>query len=189
MKFVAGQHLSVGKANEPQAREYSIYSAETDSFLEILVKEVEDGTVSKQLKRMKVGDPLRVQGPMGFFKLDESKINNAPHLFIATGTGISPFHSFIMSYPKINYIVIHGVRTGDEGYERFHFDEDRYLLCTSRDNSGNFHGRSTSYLKTIKLDPKTQVYLCGNCDMIFEAYDILSEKGIPTENIHTEVYF
>jgi ferredoxin/flavodoxin---NADP+ reductase len=189
MDFIPGQHLSVGLANDPQAREYSIYSSVNDDFLEILVREVEDGIVSKKLKKVKPGQALRVTGPMGFFKLDAGSISNYPHLFIATGTGISPFHAFVKSYPQLNYQMIHGVRFGQEAYEREHYEAKRYFLCTSRDSMGNFKGRTTDYLRKLKPQPNTRVYLCGNCDMIFEAYDILTDKGIPTENIHTEVYF
>lgn len=189
LDFVAGQHLSVGLHNDVQAREYSIYSAEKDDFLEIIVKEVENGLVSKKLKKVKVGQELRVSGPMGFFKLNENKIKTHQHLFVATGTGISPFHSITQSYPELNYRLVHGVRFGNEAYERDHYQQGQFTLCTSRDKKGDFHGRTTSYLKTLDIDNNTLIYLCGNCDMIFEAYDILTNKGIPTENIYTEVYF
>lgn len=187
MEFIAGQHLSVGLHNDPQAREYSIYSSINDPYLEILVKEVEDGIVSKKLKKVKPGDKLRVTGPMGFFKLDEEKITTHPHLFVATGTGISPFHSFVKSYDGLKYNLIHGVRSGIEAYEKDCYSD--YTLCTSRDKSGDFNGRTTDFLRMQNIASDTQVYLCGNCDMIFEVYDILTDKGIPTENIHTEVYF
>ncbi|MGF7139416.1 ferredoxin--NADP reductase [Roseimarinus sediminis] len=189
MEFIAGQHLSVGLAGDPQAREYSIYSSVNDPYLEILVKEVENGIVSKRLKRVKPGDELRVTGPMGFFKLKKDRRSEKPHLFVGTGTGISPFHSFIKSYPELNYQLIHGVRHVEEAYEKDEYPPGRYTLCTSRDRKGNFSGRTSDYLKTQNFSSDTEVYLCGNCDMIFEVYDILTDKGIPTENIHTEVYF
>lgn len=189
MDFIAGQHLSVGLANDPQAREYSIYSGVNDPFLEILVKEVEEGIVSKKLKKIKKGDILRVNGPMGFFKLDADKIATHKHLLIATGTGISPFHSFIKSFNNLDYDLIHGVRFANEAYESDHYETRRYKLCTSRDKTSAFKGRTTEYLRKAKVDKDSLVFLCGNCDMIFEVYDILTDKGIPTENIHTEVYF
>ncbi|MDA3930690.1 MAG: FAD-binding oxidoreductase [Prolixibacteraceae bacterium] len=189
MHFIPGQHLSVGLANDPQAREYSIYNSNNDNFLEILVKEVDDGIVSKRLKKVKPGDQLKVTGPMGFFKLDAKTINSRKHLFVATGTGISPFHAFVKSYPQLDYQLIHGVRKSEEAYERSEYKNSNYTLCSSRDKKGDYNGRTTDFLRSQKIDPSTLVYLCGNCDMIFEVYDILTEKGIPTENIHTEVYF
>ena len=67
--------------------------------------------------------------------------------------------------------------------------EDRYKLCTSRDQQGDFNGRVTDYLKQKSLDSDTLVYLCGNCDMIYDVYDLLTSRGFPSGNIKTEVYF
>lgn len=50
LAFRAGQHLLLGKAGSIHNREYSVYSGEGDDFFEVLVKEVEDGLVSKHLK-------------------------------------------------------------------------------------------------------------------------------------------
>jgi len=74
MDFKAGQNLNLGIKGDPEKRDYSIYSGENDDYLEILVKEVEEGLVSKQLKKLKPGDELEVEGPFGFFTLNESEI-------------------------------------------------------------------------------------------------------------------
>jgi ferredoxin/flavodoxin---NADP+ reductase len=186
--FIPGQHISVGLANDQQAREYSIYSSIHEPFLEILVKEVKDGIVSKKLKRLKTGDQLRVSGPMGFFKLSKAA-GNEPHLLVASGTGISPFHSYVKSYQGLQYRLVHGVRHFGEAYDSDHYSPKCYTLCTSRDQKGSFRGRVTDYLRSQIIAPETQAYLCGNCDMVFEVYDILTDKGLRVENIHTEVYF
>ena len=110
-------------------------------------------------------------------------------LLIATGTGISPFHSFVASYPKIDYHILHGVRYGNEAYEREKYNPLRYTLCTSRDKTGEYNGRVSDHVRKYPVDKDTLVYLCGNCEMIYEVYDILSEQGFPAENIKTEVYF
>lgn len=188
LHFIPGQHLSVGVEADEQAREYSIYSSVNNSFIEILVKEVENGVVSKRLKNLNRGDRLRIAGPMGFFKLNENE-HKHPHLFVASGTGISPFHSYVKSYPQLNYQLVHGVRFAVDAYDRADYNSQRYKLCTSRDTKGDFKGRVTDYLKTQTILPETRAYLCGNCDMVFDVYDILTDKGIPIENIHTEVYF
>ena len=67
MEFVAGQNLNLGIAGDVEKRDYSIYNGEKDDFLEVLVKEVEDGLVSKQMKSLKPGDKLEVDGPFGFY--------------------------------------------------------------------------------------------------------------------------
>jgi hypothetical protein len=40
-----------------------------------------------------------------------------------------------------------------------------------------------------EIDPDAFYYLCGNCDMIYEVYDILKARGVSTGNIFAEVYF
>lgn len=189
MEFKPGQHITLGISDDNQVREYSIYSATDKPYLEVLVKEVDNGLVSKRLKKCKSGDALNVDGPFGFFMLDKKNIGVKKHLFIATGTGISPFHSIIGSYHNLDYKIIHGVRYSEEAYEKQDYDPEKYNLCTSRDEKSDFNGRVTDYLKNQTIDPETLVYLCGNCDMIYEVYDLLTSGGMSSDNIRTEVYF
>lgn len=188
-KFVAGQHISLSIAGDYQSREYSIYSAEEGENLEVLVKEVEGGYFSPKLKHLKVGDMVEVHGPFGKFGLDEKRKDSHKHVFIASGTGIAPFHSMIKSYPELDYHLIHGVRYLEEGYEKEDYDADSLTLCTSRDKKGHFNGRVTDYLKKTKFEKDTCFYLCGNSDMIFDSMEILSDKGFGRENVTVEVYF
>ena len=189
IQFTAGQHLTLGLPGDNQVREYSIYSTENDPYLEVLIKEVEDGLVSRKLHRVKVGDSISVDGPFGFFTIDEEKRKNGKFLFVATGTGLAPFHSLAGSYPDLDYKILHGVRFAEEAYESDLYPEGRYTLCTSRDDRGNFTGRVTDYLTINKVDSDTLVYLCGNCDMIYEVYDLLTSHGLDSDQIKTEVYF
>ncbi len=188
-KFEAGQHISLSIAGDYQSREYSIYSAEDAPNLELLVKEVEGGYFSPKLKHLKAGDKVEIQGPFGRFCLDIKKRDTHQHVFVASGTGIAPFHSMIKSHPGINYRIIHGVKYADEAYERDEYDKDRFFLCTSRDSSGDYRGRLTGYLKEAKFEKNTCFYLCGNSDMIFDAMEILKEKGFNRNDVNVEVYF
>jgi len=187
--FRAGQYLSLGLPDDSNMREYSIYSGDSDPYLEVLIKEVQEGDVSVLLKKTKLGQALNVEGPYGFFTLREKDIQNREFLFLATGTGISPFHSFVKSNPILNYRLVHGIRYAEEAYEKDAYSEKCYTAATSKDAKGDYQGRLTSYLKMLNPKPDTLCYLCGNVDMIHDAYDILQEKGIPVDQIHSEVYF
>jgi ferredoxin/flavodoxin---NADP+ reductase len=188
--FRAGQHILLGKKDDLQAREYSIYSAEQDDYFEVLVKEVKEGMVSKQLKKLKPGEPVNFENPVGYFTLKNEDISGKKYLFIASGTGIAPFHSFVRSYPGLNYRLLHGVSYAGESYEKQDYDKEKLILCTSRDKNGDFHGRVTDYLRKNPIEDKnTLCYFCGNCEMIHEAYDILLQQGVPSENLFAEVYF
>lgn len=189
MEFNPGQHLVLGIPGSSDLREYSIYSGTGDDFLEVLIKEVDEGMVSRQLKTIQAGDRLEVRGPYGFFLTKASIPDSAKLLFISSGTGIAPFHSFIRSLPDSNYQIIHGVRQMEEAYDLEDYLKGSIQVCTSRDSQGDFEGRLTDYLLEADIDTDRQVYLCGNSNMIFDAMDILRARGIPQRQIFTEVYF
>jgi len=189
MKFTAGQNLNLGLAGDTEKRDYSIYSGENDDFLEVLVKEVEDGVVSKQLKKLQPTDQLEVDGPFGFFTIKDEDRDTHKFLFISSGSGIAPFHSLTQSYPKLDYKLLHGIRHSNEAYEKEHYERGKYISCVSKDQGGDFTGRVTDYVKQNPVDKNTLVYLCGNVNMIYDVFDILKEQGVPSENLHAEVYF
>ena len=187
--FKAGQHISVGIHGDYQSREYSIYSGEQDEYLEVLVKEVKDGYFTPKLSKIKSGNLVEVNGPFGKFRIDEKKISDHKFVFIASGTGIAPFRSMVRTYPELDYQIIHGVRYGQEAYDKNEYDPERHVLCTTGDKTGQVQGRLTKYLKKESFDKNTQFYLCGNSNMIFDALDILKDKGFDRDQVHCEVYF
>jgi ferredoxin--NADP+ reductase/benzoate/toluate 1,2-dioxygenase reductase subunit len=189
LAFEPGQYINVGLRGEIDMREYSIYSGPDDDFLEILVKEVDEGLVSRKLHRVSPGDELSIDGPFGFFLIDEEYRATQEFLFIATGTGISPFRSFVRGYPELDYTLLHGVRYEDERYEYENYDANRLVRCISREDGGDYRGRVTDWLREHPVKPETICYLCGNCDMIYEAFDILKGHGVPPEQLYAEVYF
>ena len=189
LEFQTGQFVLVGTKGAVDTREYSVYSGEQEEYLEILVREVDGGKVSGKLKRLKAGDMVDVDGPFGFFKFDPATFKTQKFLFVATGTGISPFHGFVKTYPELNYKLVHGVRFKEEAYDHHDFAEDRIALCTSGSAEGDFEGRVTDLLKQMDIAKDTNCFLCGNSEMIYEVFDILGDKGIPTSNIYSEVYF
>lgn len=189
LQFEAGQHILLGRADDNDQREYSIYSGENDEYLEVLIKEVVNGSVSVHLKNLKQGDFLKIEGPLGFFGLNKEMIDKGNFLFVASGTGIAPFHSMIKSYPGLNYKILHGIRTCDEAYGKDDYNPDNYIRCASRETECDFEGRVTDYIKKNQFDKDTICYFCGNFKMIKEAMDLLENKGIPGNQLHAEVYF
>jgi ferredoxin--NADP+ reductase/benzoate/toluate 1,2-dioxygenase reductase subunit len=187
--FKPGQHLVVGLTGLDEAREYSVYSGIHDEFLEILVRKVDKGILSHKLSEVIPRDSLEVNGPFGFFMANAQPPGSKKLLFIASGTGIAPFHSFIRSFPDADYFILHGIRTIDETYDHEVYGRDRYISCTSRDNNGDYPGRLTGYLKEMDISEDVTVYFCGNSKMIFDSIDILHNRGIPNTRIFTEVYF
>jgi len=188
-QFKAGQHISLRIHGNHQSREYSVYSGTNDEYLEVLVKEVENGYFTPRLRKLKAGDLVEVHGPFGRFGIGPRAAENGKFVFIASGTGIAPFRSMVRSFPDLDYTLIHGVRMSKEAYDKDEYAADRYVLCTSKDAGGNYQGRLTGYLKNCTFAKETQFYLCGNSNMIFDAIEVLKEKGFERDHIHCEVYF
>ena len=193
LDFEPGQYIHVGPLPGIDRREYSVYSAPGDDFLEILVKEVPEGVVSPGLRRLTAGEYVDVEGPFGFFRIEEGDLA-APFLFIATGTGISPFHCHTRSRPQLDYTLIHGVRSVTELYDHASYDAGRLVSCISRPEGApaaarNFRGRVTDWLRENPAPEHCMAYLCGSCDMIYDVYDILGAQGLSSDRIHAEVYF
>jgi len=189
LSFTAGQHIALGIPDIIDTREYSIYSAEKDEAMEVLIKEVEEGYMSPKFGKLSIGQKVKVMKPVGYFTLNKDLLQSKKFVFIASGTGIAPFHSIVKSYPEINYTILHGIRTGEEAYEHNEYPKGKYISCTSRDNKGDFQGRVTNYLQQNSIDTQAIYYLCGNYEMIDDAYGILEKAGVKPENIKAEVYF
>lgn len=186
--FKAGQYVVLGTQDSPERREYSIYSSESADYLEVLVQLVDQKSFSFRLSKLQPGNQLFMRGPFGSFKLEETYPEDK-NIFIASGTGISPFHSMVLSFPQLNYSILHGVRNLSEGYERTTYTEGRYIQCTSADTGSEFHGRVTDYLLKYKPDSGAHYYLCGNSAMVDEVWNLLKIANVPFTRIHAEIYF
>jgi ferredoxin--NADP+ reductase/benzoate/toluate 1,2-dioxygenase reductase subunit len=188
INFLPGQNIIVGLPNDDD-RPYSIYSGIADDFIEILVKEVNIGNISIKLRTLDAGSTVIVRNPVGHFLISEEKADRSKFVFIATGTGIAPFHCFVKSFPELKYEIIHGVRFFEDSYESSTFSNENYKLCTSGDKRGHYSGRVTNYLKNTDLCIDKEYYVCGSYDMIEEVFNILINGNVPKSQIRTEGYF
>ena len=125
-KILPGQCFNLGVANAGVNREYSIYSGVNENFLEFLIRKVPNGVVSMELSHMKIGDKIDIDGPYGEFLINENQLSRK-FIFCSTGTGIAPFNSFIKSFKKLDYILLHGVRCEDEQYNSTEYKKDSYF--------------------------------------------------------------
>ena len=188
--FIPGQVVALSMdEHDPSPRIYSICSGQDEPLMKVLFIVIPGGKMTGRLAALKEGDSVFCSTPYGSFCGDGS-----PGYWIASGTGIAPYISMLRSGLGSNKIMIHGGRNLDSFY--FH-DEllkempGRYIRCSSREKGDNvYEGRLTSYLKEQEsLDSAFRYYLCGSAEMVVEARDILIEKGIPFNNIFSEIYF
>jgi ferredoxin/flavodoxin---NADP+ reductase len=158
--------------------------------MEFLIKAVDGGKVSSALQKLKPGNYVQLDGAYGKFTIKNIDDTKQPFVFIASGTGIAPFHSFALSYPNLNYSVLHGIRYVNERYDEKDYKKGCYIPCISREKTDKyFSGRVSDYLRKNPPTPTAVYYLCGNTDMINEVYDILRENDVSGDRIFTEVFF
>lgn len=183
----SGQCFNVGIPGMDINREYSMYSSADAPYLEFLIRAVGDGMVSSNLQKLNVGDEVEVDGPYGEFCIPLDKLG-AKYFFIGSGTGIAPFHSFVQTYPDLDFTVIHGIRYANETYDFEDYRGGRYIPCISR-NEGGKSERVTDYLRANPIPQNSIVYLCGNRNMIIDSVQILLDQGISGDQIISEVFF
>jgi len=187
LSVVAGQCFNLGVPGTSINREYSIYSGSGDLNLVFLIRAIDDGLVSSRLQKMVPGDGIEIDGPYGEFCIPLDK-QRSKFFFIASGTGIAPFHSFVKTFPDIDYTIIHGIRYSNETYDSNDYKVGRYIPCISSNPRGESM-RITDYLKHNHPPDDALFYLCGNRNMIIDTVEILLSLGISGNQIISEVFF
>jgi len=186
--FVPGQVVKVGYGSEQPPRIYSLCSGNSSKEAAILFNIKEDGYLTPKLANLVSGDKIEVSKPYGDFT-----DNDSPAWWIATGTGIAPFYSMLRSGASENKKLIHGVRFLNQFYFESEIEQslgENYIRCCSRETGSNvYHGRVSSFLASLNTLPAVNYYLCGKALMVVEVRDLLISRGIPFENILSEIYF
>ena len=190
-------------------RAYSIASAPVAGSprFELAVTQVEGGPGSQYLHRMKEGETLRAIGPQGLFTRGPEA--TLPALFIATGTGVTPFRSMIQAAlrdaPAAPLWLLFGAR-----YEEDILYQDeltlwarehpnlRYEISLSRATSewtgrrGYVQHHAAELLRELRAfggEAEPHAYVCGLDRMVSAVKDLLrNELAMPRKHVHTERY-
>jgi ferredoxin--NADP+ reductase len=210
----------VPPAEQMIRRAYSIASASVERrYVEFYITLITSGGLTPRLFALKHGSRVFL-GPKasGVFTLDKVAPGKTV-ILIATGTGLAPYVSMLRTYlaheTQRKIVVLHGARySWDLGYRgeletlaRIRPNFTYIPSITRPDQDQHFLGRvgriqaviSQGALEKdagITLDPaQTDVYLCGNPEMIKIVTEMLSAKGFKRGdvknpgNIHVEEYW
>lgn len=184
--FKAGQIIGLTNNYNIPTRLYSICSSPYENIIRILFNVKPDGALTPPLSEIKIGDSIWVTPVQGKFIY-----NNEPAWWIATGTGIAPFYSMFKNGQKPLKFVQGGRSIND-----FYFQNDfkmlpDYIRCCSQEKAEDYYvGRLTHYLHELNMLPShINYYLCGSTEMVVDVRNLLIDKGVPFENIITEIYF
>ncbi|MEO7331145.1 MAG: FAD-dependent oxidoreductase [Minicystis sp.] len=190
-------------------RAYSIASppiAGSPRF-ELAITRVEGGPGSTYLHTHALGQTLRAIGPQGLF--NRGKAEDEPSLFVATGTGITPFRSMISAAitagSRSPLHLLFGARFEEDILYRDEFESwakdhphVRYAITLSRGAPGWTGKRG--YVQTHVAEMLRELraagggvephaYICGLERMVSSVKDLLrGELALPRKHVHTERY-
>lgn len=194
--------ITINIDGELKKRAYSIASSPTENgFIDITLKNVENGKVSPVLYNKKPGDFLEVKGPYGMFFLDENHMDNI--VLIAGGTGITPMRSIVKYIvdKKLNHVKVslfEGARFPDEliyheEFEKIHQEHSNIDIYFTVDSCNNQYWPwhqghiDISFIKECAHQMIGPIfYIAGPPRMIENLLHDLEEAGVPTTNIHTD---
>jgi NAD(P)H-flavin reductase len=202
-QFAAGQFVSFEVARpgfaHPLTRPYSIASAPGCTHVELVLNLVPGGTVSPYLFGLNVGDRTVFTGPTGTFCLPPQPKREL--LFVATGTGIAPVRSMLLSLARdrcdLPVTLFWGLRSERDVYyqdELTHLQDilPQFSFTTTLTRpSGQWDGAVgtvTSLVESrIASVAGLEAFVCGNEGMIRDVTAALRRKGLCP--IHREQYY
>ena len=210
LPFIPGQFITLlfeldGKIKR---RSYSIASIpETTKEIEIAASYIKGGIASELLFNLAPNTCLTCSGPFGRLILRET---DQPKRFIlvATGTGVSPYRSMLpeikqrlANNPQLKVIVLLGAQYRKDllyaedfiDFSRAHtnFEFRAYLSRDSREDIRDYEYRGyvqSSFTDLALMPDDDLVYLCGNPNMIDDAFALLSEAGFSPHSVRREKY-
>lgn len=209
LEFEAGQFLRLlfEQDGTEVFRSYSIANIWQEnqnlSEVELAVSWVKGGLATERLSAMQPGDSIKASAPYGRFCLPEKSYKR--YFLVATGTGVTPYRAMQNQlFEKIEQgsevFVVMGARDesgllyADEFTKNAEANGYHYITCQSRvklenPTANEFEGHVQTYLQTVDFDSETDiVFLCGNPDMVDQAFHLLKEKGLPVPQIRREKY-
>lgn len=201
LDFQPGQFVSVVSEVNGKAvtRAYSIASAPAGNRFDLCLNRVKEGLLSPRLFELQPGEELRMNGPLGYFVPRQPF---RPAVFVATGTGISPFRGFLQSdalqAEQVPVTLLFGARFEESLLFRGEWERleqqwpgFRFLPTITRPNP-EWSGR-TGWVQQHLDDAlagrsDADVYICGLKAMVDAVRAILKERGFERRQIIYEKY-
>ena len=191
IEFVPGDCFALFAADQKASRPYSVASGANDETISFVIRRMPNGEVSDFLHTLKPGEKVKVSPPFGWFRPGQVEAG-VPFVFIATGTGISPFMCHFRSCDdRPPAQLFYGVREMADAVElEWLQSKCEVKLALSRvEAAGHHHGRVSDLFDQMSLAEDCHYYLCGLDAMIDDATNFLEAKGVALSRIHRECFF
>lgn len=190
-QFIPGQFVTL-KMQDAQGSFMRCYSVKEykNEVLKLCVKLLPEGRGSAFLQSLSVGQEVEISQGLGAFIL---KSERNPKLFIATGTGIAPMMAMLSQDTESSKTVLFGVREEadifyTEELHSFPNTDVSVILSRPSEHWEGLKGRVTDLLDTAEITPNTEIYICGNPQMIEDTLKFFREKNHPESHLFYEYF-
>ena len=198
--FSAGQFASVTFTG-CAPRDYSMANVPGDPILEFHVRRTQGGATSAFVaEQLKVGDPVRVEGPFGASYLRET--HRGPIIAVAGGSGMAPLKSIVeraiqKEMPQHIYFYF-GVRSERDLYLHDHFarlaEKHPHLHFTPVLSEAKGNGLRTGLVhEAVAADfdelDGCKAYLAGPPVMVEAATRLLEQRGMRRLDVHADAFY
>ncbi|WP_096185822.1 NO-inducible flavohemoprotein [Evansella halocellulosilytica] len=216
--FLPGQYVSIRchitGEEYTHIRQYSLSDSPGKDYYRISVKresneQVPDGIVSNYLHdHVNEGDVVELTAPAGDFVLDVE--GKKPVALISGGVGLTPMismlNTIVEKQPERNVTFIHAAQNGDVHALDEHVTEVAhnhenvdYFVCYEKPTEEDRHLDrfdkegyvDSEWLKSLLKENDvhhTDFYFCGPVPFMKVIRKVLSDWGVPEENVHFEFF-
>jgi ferredoxin-NAD(P)+ reductase (naphthalene dioxygenase ferredoxin-specific) len=201
MAFSPGQYATL-QFTPDHIRPYSWAGLPNDDEMEFHIRQVPGGRVTDYVfSSLKVGDAVRISGPMGTAYLRQK--HTGPMLCVGGGTGIAPIISIVrgaMAADMHNPVHVYfGVRSQEDSYDlerlrrlaQEHGNMSLHVVVAT----GPVHAGLRSGLVTDAIQKDFSAlnnfvgYFCGAPAMVEALSSLAQSLGMPLDNIHADAFY
>jgi ferredoxin-NAD(P)+ reductase (naphthalene dioxygenase ferredoxin-specific) len=201
MAFSPGQYATL-QFTPDHIRPYSWAGLPNDDEMEFHIRQVPGGRVTDYVfSSLKVGDAVRISGPMGTAYLRQK--HTGPMLCVGGGTGIAPIVSIVrgaMAADMHNPVHVYfGVRSQEDCYDvarlrriaQEHGNMSLHVVvATGPVSHDQRSGLVTDAIQQDLPALKNFVgYFCGAPAMVEALNSVAQSLGMPLENIHADAFY
>ncbi len=203
ISFYAGQYINV-LLEDGARRSFSFATAPQESArIELHIRRIEGGRYTGHVfERMRAGDKVRFEGPLGAFFLRED--TDKPIIFVAGSTGFAPVksmleHAFAKGLRR-RMLLYWGTRQRADMYlaalpEQWAREHDNFTFVPVLSDPApedHWQGRTGLVHEAILADFPSlaghQVYACGSTAMVEAAHPAFRARGLAQDDCFADAF-
>lgn len=154
-----------------------------------------EGRFTKNLKSMRIGDILYIDGPYGVFTREGQ--SSEPKVIIAGGIGITPFVELVEKHGNEKTYLFYSNRKVSEGISQKELKQQlgsRFVEAITQEPTAEvtIKGRLSKSILVSHLDKsliaEARFFVCGSPSFMKSMISILRELGIPQKRVFKEEF-